>query len=124
MLREELGFNGVIISDDLEMKAISNNYPPGDAAVAAIAAGCDSVLMCGVGGHANIELQAQALEAVIHAVEDERLSVKDVEAALERNRRAKERFLREWRPPTSAQLKSVIGSDKHRAISEQMASFA
>ena len=92
--------------------------------MAAIAAGCDAVLMCGAGSRADIELQAEALEALIHAVEDERLSVKQVEASLARNRQAKERFLREWRPPTAAQLKTVIGSDKHRAISEQMASFA
>ena len=124
ILRDELGFSGVIVSDDLEMKAISSAYAPGDAAVGAIAAGCDAVLMCGAGNHANIEFQAAALEALIHAVEDERISIKQVEASLARNRQAKERFLREWRPPTPAQLKSVIGSDKHRAISEQMASFA
>jgi beta-N-acetylhexosaminidase len=124
ILRDELGFTGVIVSDDLEMKAIANSYTAADAAVAAIAAGCDAVLMCGAGSHADIELQARALEALIHAVEDERLSVKQIEASIERNRRAKERFLREWRPPTPAQLKMVIGSEKHREISEQMASFA
>lgn len=125
MLRDELGFNGVIISDDLEMKAIANTYPPGEAAVLAIAAGCDAVLMCGGAGKtADIELQGMALEALIHAVEDERLPLKRVEAALERNRAAKERFLREWRPPTAAQLRAVIGSEQHRAISEQMAEFA
>jgi beta-N-acetylhexosaminidase len=123
ILRDELAFTGVIVSDDLEMKAISNTYRPGDAAVAAIAAGCDAVLMCGAGSRAAIELQAAALEALVHAVEDGRLSVGQVEDSLARNRRAKERFLREWRPPTAAALKSVIGSDKHRAISEQMASF-
>ncbi len=73
---------------------------------------------------ADIELQGKALEALIHAVEDERLPLKRVEAALERNRQAKERFLREWRPPTAAQLRAVIGSEQHRAISEQMAEFA
>jgi beta-N-acetylhexosaminidase len=124
MLREELGFDGVIISDDLEMKAIANTYAPADAAVASIAAGCDAVLMCGSGKSASVELQAQALEALIHAVEDERLPLKRVEDALERNRRAKERFLREWRPPTAAQLRGMIGSEQHRAISEQMAEFA
>ena len=124
LLREELGFNGVIVSDDLEMKAIVNSYAPGDAAVAAIAAGCDALLMCGSGKPANIELQAQALEALIHAVEDDRLPIKRVEDALERNRLAKERFLREWRPPTTAQLRTLIGSEQHRAISEQMAEFA
>jgi beta-N-acetylhexosaminidase len=124
ILREELGFTGVIVSDDLEMKAISSTYGPADAAVAAIAAGCDAVLMCGGGDRSDIALQAAALEALVHAIEDERLSVKQVEASLARNRQAKERFLRDWRPPTAAELKSVIGSDKHRAISEQMASFA
>ncbi len=123
ILREELGFKGVIVSDDLEMKAIANSYTPGEAAVAAIGAGCDAILMCGSGKTADIEVQAQALEALIYAVENETLSVKHVEAALDRNRRAKERFLREWRPPTAAQLRTVIGSEQHRAISEQMAQF-
>jgi beta-N-acetylhexosaminidase len=124
MLREELGFQGVIVSDDLEMKAISNAYSPGEAAVAAIAAGCDAVLMCGTGKTADIEVQAEALESLIHAVESERLPLKRVESALERNRQAKERFMREWRPPTAAQLKTVIGSEQHRLISEQMGQFA
>jgi beta-N-acetylhexosaminidase len=124
ILRDELGFDGVIVSDDLEMKAIVNSYTPGEAAVEAIAAGCDTVLMCGSGKLASVELQAQALEALVHAVEDQRLSVKRVEAALERNRQAKERFLREWRPPTAAQLRTMIGTEQHRVISEQMAEFA
>jgi beta-N-acetylhexosaminidase len=125
ILREELGFGGVIVSDDLEMKAIANTYPPGEAAVMAIAAGCDAVLMCGgTSKTADIELQGMALEALIHAVEDERLPLKRVESALERNRQARERFLRDWRPPTAIQLRAVIGSEQHRAISEQMAEFA
>jgi beta-N-acetylhexosaminidase len=124
ILREELGFDGVIVSDDLEMKAIANTYSPDEAAVLAIAAGCDAVLMCGSGSAADIELQATALEALIHAVEEERLPLKRVEAALERNRHVKARFLREWRPPTAAQLRAVVGADRHRAISEQMAEFA
>ena len=44
MLRDELGFHGVILSDDLEMKAIAKTYAVPDAAVQAIAAGCDGVL--------------------------------------------------------------------------------
>src|ERR671914_4337 len=43
LLREELGFDGVIVSDDLDMKAIADRYGPADAAVEAIAAGCDAV---------------------------------------------------------------------------------
>jgi beta-N-acetylhexosaminidase len=125
MLRDELQFRGVIVSDDLEMKAIADRYAPGDAAVEAIAAGCDAVLMCaGPAKAADIGLQAQALEALIHAVESERLPLKRVEEALARNRQAKERFRREWRPPSASQLRAVIGSDAHRAVADEMSAFA
>lgn len=44
-LREELGFEGVIITDSFRMGAISQYYEPGDAAVRYLAAGGDMVLM-------------------------------------------------------------------------------
>ena len=46
LLRDELGFQGVIFSDDLEMKAISDHYGVADAACQAVAAGCDVLLIC------------------------------------------------------------------------------
>jgi beta-N-acetylhexosaminidase len=123
ILRDELKFRGVIVSDDLEMKAIADRYSPDEAAVEAIAAGCDAVLICGQGKAANIELQGQALEALIHAVEGERLPLKRVEEALARNIQAKERFRREWRPPSATQLRAVIGCDAHRAVADEMSAF-
>jgi beta-N-acetylhexosaminidase len=124
ILRDELKFRGVIVSDDLAMKAIADRYSPDEAAVEAIAAGCDAVLMCGQGTAANIELQGQALEALIHAVEGERLPLKRVEEALARNIQAKEQFRREWRPPSAIQLRAVIGCDAHRAVADEMSAFA
>jgi beta-N-acetylhexosaminidase len=46
LLREELGYGGVVVSDDLDMKAIADNFGVGDAAVQAIEAGCDVLLLC------------------------------------------------------------------------------
>jgi beta-N-acetylhexosaminidase len=46
LLRGELGFAGLVFSDDLEMKAISERWGVGEAACRAIAAGCDTVLIC------------------------------------------------------------------------------
>ena len=46
LLRKKLGFGGVILSDDLEMEALARTYPVPEAAVQAIAAGCDAVLVC------------------------------------------------------------------------------
>jgi beta-N-acetylhexosaminidase len=118
LLRDELGFAGVILSDDLEMKAIAKSYAVPDAAVQALSAGCDAVLICS----GDVEVQAATLEALVHAVEDGRIPFKRAEDALARNRRAKERFLA---APAAAGLKpaalrQVLGSDEHRRIAEEM----
>jgi beta-N-acetylhexosaminidase len=120
MLREELDFNGVILSDDLEMKAIADSYTVPDAAVQAIAAGCDGVLVC----QGHLDLQIATLEAVIHAVEDGRIPYKRAEDALARHRRAKERFLAApVAPGRGPKLRSLLGSDQHRRIADEMASY-
>jgi beta-N-acetylhexosaminidase len=46
LLRRELGYQGVVLSDDLEMKAIADHYGIEQAACMAIEAGCDSLLVC------------------------------------------------------------------------------
>src|SRR5687768_13316793 len=120
ILRDELGFNGVILSDDLEMKAIAKSYAVPDAAVEAVAAGCDGLLVCS----GDVDVQAAALEALVHAVEDGRISYKRVEDALKRLRQAKERFLAA--PVGSlraARLQHVLGCDAHQRIAEEMSRF-
>ena len=122
ILRAELGFDGVILSDDLEMKAVADEYPVPRAAVMAIEAGCDGVLICS-GDH---DTQAAALEAIVHAVEDESLSMKRIDDALMRQRRAKERFLAlpvAAKPMAGHALRAALGRDEHRAVAEAMARF-
>ena len=46
LLKEELGFAGAVLTDDLEMGAVVKNYPLGEAAVGAISAGHDLALIC------------------------------------------------------------------------------
>ena len=122
LLRNELGFQGVILSDDLEMKAIAKNYEVPEAAILAIAAGCDGVLICS----ADYDMQAATLEALVRAVETGRLPYARVEDALQRQQRAKERFLGAAmvsRPAKAKALRQVLGSDEHRAIADEMARF-
>jgi beta-N-acetylhexosaminidase len=122
LLRRELPFDGVIFSDDLEMKAIASTYAVPAAAVMAIEAGCDGALICS-GDH---DTQAAALEALVHAVEEERLPLSRVEDALRRQQRAKERFLAAAvaaRPPAARALRSTLGRDEHRAVADEMARF-
>jgi beta-N-acetylhexosaminidase len=122
LLRDELHFDGVILSDDLDMKAISTHHTVPAAAVLAVEAGCDGVLICG-GDH---DVHAQALEALIHAVEQGQLPSSRVEDALKHHLRAKERFLAvpvPSRPPRARALRQALGTDEHRAIAAQMARF-
>jgi beta-N-acetylhexosaminidase len=122
ILRDELGYEGVILSDDLEMKAIAKSYAIPDAAVQAIAAGCDGVLICS--GDANV--QAATLEALVHGVEDGRISYTRLEDALKHLRHPKERFLAA--PVGSpagraARLQHVLGCDAHQQIAEEISRF-
>jgi beta-N-acetylhexosaminidase len=122
LLRNELKYDGVILSDDLEMKAIAAEYPVPAAAVMAIQAGCDGALICS-GDH---DAQAAALEALVHAIEDDELRLAQVEDSLQRLRRAKERFLAASvaaRPPAGRALREALGRDEHRAIADEMARF-
>jgi beta-N-acetylhexosaminidase len=46
LLRGELGYDGVLFSDDLEMRAVADRYTPAESGVLAIEAGCDALLVC------------------------------------------------------------------------------
>jgi len=121
MLRGELGFSGVILSDDLEMQAIARTWAVPDAAVRAIGAGCDAMLVCS----GDYEAQAQALEALVHAVEDGRIARTAFDDSQKRLRLAKERFLAipVGAPQRSQDLRRVLGCDAHRRIADEMARF-
>ena len=121
-LRDELKFDGVILSDDLEMKAVSAHYAVPDAAVEAIAAGCDGVMVC----QGDINLQARTLEALIKAVESGTITAKRHDDAAMRLKRAKQRFLTQQRPGPSARiraLRGVIGREEHQLVAAEMAAY-
>ena len=69
LLREEMGYEGVVCTDDLTMGAISNTYGMGEAAVLAVEAGCDLLLVC----HGADNL-AEAHAALVEAVDSGRIS--------------------------------------------------
>jgi len=82
MLREKMGFEGLVITDALNMAGVTKNFSPGEAAVQAVKAGADVILM------SKDPYAARA--AVLRAVESGRLSKKRIDDAVERVLRAKE----------------------------------
>jgi beta-N-acetylhexosaminidase len=81
-LRGELAFGGVVVSDDLEMGAVSETCPIGEAAVRTAAAGHDLLLVCHTG-----PAQRAAAAALVTAYRERRLPLAECEAAAERVRR-------------------------------------
>ena len=82
VLKNQLGFQGLVITDSLEMGAITAQYTSDKAALYALKAGCDIILM-----PANLET---AFEAVVEACETGELSKDHLDATVERILRFKE----------------------------------
>ena len=122
LLRDELGFEGVILSDDLEMKAVSARSPVPESAVEAIRAGCDAILVCS----GDLDLQARTLEALVRAVESGTITAARCDDAFMRLRRVKERFLMGERPGPARRirdLRQIVGREEHQLIAAEMAAL-
>lgn len=79
LLRTELGFQGLILSDDLEMGALRELCSIGEAAVRAVEAGHDVLLVC-----ADLQLQRQAFDTLCAAYRHGRLSLRELEGRVDR----------------------------------------
>jgi beta-N-acetylhexosaminidase len=84
VLRGQLGWSGVVVSDDLRMGAIEQHYGMEEAAVLALGAGVDVLLIAEDRLSDGRSAAAVALEAIRSGLRDGRLSVRTVEAALAR----------------------------------------
>jgi beta-N-acetylhexosaminidase len=116
LLRGELGYAGVIVSDDLDMKAVSARWGAGDAAVLAAKAGCDLLLSC-----RDHDAQAAAVEALVRALEGEEIAWKEMEASCGRIRALKERFLLPHRDPNPKDARLAAGGATSRALAREIA---
>ena len=79
LLRNNLAFPGVIITDDLEMGAITASMSVGEAAVAAVMAGNDMVIV----GHTT-ENQLLAYDALLAAVKSGKIKEDDINKSVTR----------------------------------------
>jgi len=114
LLKGELGFDGVVVSDDLEMKAIADNYPVEDAAVLGTRAGVDLFLVC---HHADV--QRRAIEAVVHAVESGRISQARIDDANLRLDRLAAKF-----GHAPEDRLATLGDSAHRTLAEGLTAHA
>ena len=89
-LRNELGFNGVVVTDDLAMGAIAKQYGFEEALKMAILAGCDMLCLSNNGsGTYDPNLVPHAVNTILQMVKNGELSADDIHTAAERIRALK-----------------------------------
>jgi beta-N-acetylhexosaminidase len=115
LLRERLGYRGVIVSDDLDMQAIAAHTGADAAAVAAVRAGCDALLLCTREDH-----QAAAHAALIHEAERDSEFRRKVGEAAHRVRALK-RTHADRRAQHPAASRDVVGNAAHRELAARLA---
>jgi len=89
LLRQTVGFQGVLFSDDLEMRAVADLHPIEETAVMAVEAGCDALLIC-----KSEELQERAHAALVRKAERDKAFLRRCSEAATRGINARRR-----RPP-------------------------
>jgi beta-N-acetylhexosaminidase len=87
LLRGELGFDGVVVTDDLAMAGASGDAPPARAAVEAAEAGADLLIVS-----SPPRQQADAYDAVLEAVESGKIPRGQIQASVERVLKVKENY--------------------------------
>jgi beta-N-acetylhexosaminidase len=114
LLRSELGFSGLVLTDAVDMGGIVDHFDPGEAAIRAILAGSDQVIK-------SPDTDA-AIAGVRRAVESGRISAARLDESVARVLEAKRRF-----PPAAADPEApfrVIDRPEHRALAAEIAARA
>jgi len=112
LLRGRLGYTGTVVSDDLEMKAVADQFTIEEVMVEGLEAGVDLFLVC----H-TADLAHRAIDAVVAAVRRGVLSEKRV---LEASGRVMELARRFAAAPAGDDALSLVGSSEHRAVAERV----
>ena len=114
VLRDELGFDGLVFTDAMDMSAISRRHSAGEAAVRAIEAGADVILM-----PPNVE---QAIDGVVQAVRTGRIAEARIDASVRRILETKEQIgLDRERFVPLDRIGDLVGIPEHIAVADRIA---
>ncbi|WP_373893930.1 glycoside hydrolase family 3 N-terminal domain-containing protein [Virgibacillus sp. CBA3643] len=117
LLREEMGFNGLIVTDAMSMQAIKDNWGAGEAAVMTIQAGADIVMATG-----SLHEQKESFEALLSAYESGELTQERVDESLERILANKVKYgLFDNRHVDPDEATNIVNTESHKQLAENMA---
>ncbi len=114
ILRKDLGYQGVIISDDMEMKAMTDHFGATQAPVRALQAGCDMLIY-------RTEAACRiAHEAITRAIEDGKLEPSIIFESAERIRGLKKKVFPKYQPVVIAQVGRHLNLPEYQATIDKI----
>ena len=114
LLRSDLGFDGIVFTDAMDMSAVNRLYPRGEASVMAVLAGADVILM-----PPDV---TQAIDAILRAVRDGRIPESRIEQSVMKLLRLKEEMgLHEEREVPLEVIPRVVGIPEHTRVAQEVA---
>ncbi len=117
LLRGELGFEGLVVSDSMNMHSMKRNYDPTDSAIQAFKAGVDLMMLAEEhydhDAAQYLENQRALIRTIIRAVDEDLISAERVDEAVRRVLRLKQEagFTTEPRAGTA-----IVGAEENRAV--------
>lgn len=115
-LREELKYKKIIITDDMEMKAISDHFTYAEAGIKALDAGADILL------YRSFERTKEVYEGVMQAIRGQNLKKAMMEQKIKRVMSCKKRFFSEYKPIYIPSLSKVFNEQKQSDFLKQFES--
>ena len=118
LLRKELGFDGLLITDDMEMKAIDDRYRSGEAAVMAVEAGADIVMVLWTPAK-----QIEVFDALLSAIKSGRISQARLDQSVKRILKSKGTAFDRRFVDVEA-VETAVGGKAHQQLAQTIASRA
>ncbi len=114
LLRVDLGFDGIVFTDAMDMAAVNRLYPRGEASVRAVLAGADVIVM-----PSNVK---QAVDAIVAAIDQGRLTEMRIDESVGRLLRLKEDLgLADERAVPLERIPQVVGVPEHMDMAREVA---
>lgn len=115
ILKKEFRYKELIVTDDLDMKALRNRYSVDVIATRALEAGANMLLYCN-----EPESHFAGLEAVIKAVKDKKLSESIIDESYTKVLENKKQNLSQFTTLPLAEAKKIIGKDSHKLVAQNI----
>lgn len=113
VLRKELRYTGIIISDDLEMKAVTDHFGAEDAPRMALQAGCDLLIYRTENGARH------AYTSLLKDLDNGKLAPDVILGAAQRLREFKSEVLMPYEAPVLEEIKNLVGTAENQALVEK-----